>query len=100
MHRTYESTNAPVRITWFNDRIEIQNPGGPFGQVTKENFGRPGVVDYRNPHLAEAMKVLGYVQRFGVGIQLAQESLRKNGNPPARFTVEDTFVHVEMKKAV
>ncbi len=100
MHRTYESTNAPVRITWFNDRIEIQNPGGPFGQVTKQNFGKPGVVDYRNPHLGEAMKVLGYVQRFGVGIQLAQESLRKNGNPPAKFTVEDTFVHVEIKKSV
>jgi ATP-dependent DNA helicase RecG len=100
IHRTYESTNAPVRIIWFNDRIEIQNPGGPFGQVTKQNFGKPGVVDYRNPHLAEAMKVLGYVQRFGVGIQLAQESLRKNGNPPAKFTVEDTFVHVEVKRTV
>ena len=100
MHRTYESTNAPVRITWFNDRIEIQNPGGPFGQVTKENFGKPGVTDYRNPHLAESMKVLGYVQRFGVGIQLAQESLRKNGNPLAKFTAEDTFVHVEIKKTV
>lgn len=100
MHRTYESTNAPVRITWFNDRIEIQNPGGPFGQVTKQNFGKPGVVDYRNPHLAEAMKVLGYVQRFGVGIQLAQESLRKNGNPPAKFIVEDTFVQVEIKKTL
>ncbi len=99
MHRTYESTNAPVRVIWFNDRIEIQNPGGPFGQVTKQNFGKPGVVDYRNPHLAEAMKVLGYVQRFGVGIQLAQESLRRNGNPVAKFTVEDTFVHVEITKA-
>ena len=100
MHRTYESTHAPIRLTWFNDRIEIQNPGGPFGQVTKLNFGKPGVTDYRNPHLAEAMKVLGYVQRFGVGIQLAQEALRKNGNPPAKFTVEDTFVHVEVKKIV
>ena len=100
MHRTYESTNAPVRVTWFKDRIEIQNPGGPFGQVTKQNFGKPGVVDYRNPHLAEAMKVMCYVQRFGVGIQLAQEALRKNGNPPARFTVEDAFVHVEIKRTV
>src|SRR5205807_9611684 len=89
MHRTYVSSNAPVRITCFNDRIEIQNPGGPFGQVTKQNFGKPGVVDYRNPLLAEAMKVLGYVQCFGVGIQLAQESLRSNGNPSAKFTVED-----------
>ena len=44
--------------------------------------------------------MLGYVQRFGVGIQLAQESLRKNGNPLAKFTTEDTFVHVEIKKTV
>ena len=47
LHRTYEGTNAPVRIYWFSDRIEIHNPGGPFGLVTKENFGQPGVTDYR-----------------------------------------------------
>ena len=23
MHRTYKGTNAPVRVTWFSDRIEI-----------------------------------------------------------------------------
>ncbi|HYU52947.1 MAG TPA: RNA-binding domain-containing protein, partial [Gemmatimonadaceae bacterium] len=42
MHRTYESTNAPVRLTWFNDRIEIISPGGPYGTVTRQNFGQPG----------------------------------------------------------
>ncbi|MEQ8387067.1 MAG: ATP-binding protein [Coleofasciculus sp. A1-SPW-01] len=98
MHRIYEGTYAPVRITWFNDRIEIQNPGGPFGQVTKQNFGQPGVTDYRNPHLAEAMKNLGYVQRFGVGIQLARKELQKNGNPPPEFVVEDAHLLVTLKK--
>ncbi len=92
LHRTYEGTNAPVRITWFSDRVEIQNPGGPFGQVTRQNFGQPGITDYRNPHLAEAMKNLGYVQRFGIGIQLARRELEKNGNPPPEFVVEDTYV--------
>ncbi len=92
MHRTYEGTNAPVRITWFSDRIEMQNPGGPFGQVTRQSFGQPGITDYRNPHLAEAMKNLGYVQRFGVGIQLARQELAKNGNPPLEFVVEDAHV--------
>jgi ATP-dependent DNA helicase RecG len=29
MHRTYEGTNAPIRITWFNDRVGIRSPGGP-----------------------------------------------------------------------
>ncbi|WP_295427685.1 ATP-binding protein [uncultured Thiodictyon sp.] len=75
MHRTYESTHSPVRVYWFDDRIEIHNPGGPFGSVTPENFGRPGVTDYRNPNLAEALRALGYVQRFGAGISIARRLL-------------------------
>lgn len=70
MHRTYEGTNAPVHVYWYNDRIEVSSPGGAFGTVTATNFGTPGFVDYRNPNLAEAMRTLGYVQRFGVGITM------------------------------
>jgi ATP-dependent DNA helicase RecG len=92
LHRTYEGTNAPVRINWFSDRVEILSPGGPYGQVTRANFGRPDVTDYRNPHLAEAMRNLGYVQKFGVGIALARKELEKNGNPPVEFKIEDTYV--------
>ena len=97
LHRRYEGTSAPVRLTWFRDRVEILSPGGPFGQVNRANFGRPGISDYRNPHVAEAMKALGYVQRFGMGIQLAREELRRNGNPPLRFDVEDTYVLVTLE---
>jgi ATP-dependent DNA helicase RecG len=75
MHRSYEATNAPVRVYWFDDRIEIHNPGGPFGSVTPENFGQPGITDYRNPNLAEALRALGYVQRFGAGIAIARKAL-------------------------
>lgn len=92
MHRTYEGTNTPVRITWFNDRIEIQNPGGPFGSVTQDNFGQPGVTDYRNPNLSEAMKVLGFVQRFGVGISSARKALSDNGHPELKFEVNENFI--------
>ena len=55
-----------------------------------ENFGQPGITDYRNPHLAEAMKNLGYVQKFGLGIQLARQELQKNGNPPLELKPEDS----------
>lgn len=92
MHRNYETSNAPIRLLWFSDRIEIHSPGGPFGQVTKENFGRPGVTDYRNATLAEAMKNLGFVQRFGVGIATAQNLLLQNNNPPALFQVESNYI--------
>ena len=98
LHRTYEGTNSPVRIYWFSDRIEIHSPGGPFGQVTKENFGQPGVTDYRNPHLAEAMRVLGYVQRFGIGIEIARKLLEENGNPPPTFDVERNFILVTVRR--
>lgn len=98
MHRSYEATNAPVRVYWFSDRIEISNPGGPFGQVTRENFGRPGIADYRNPHVAEVMKTLGYVQRFGVGIALARTELSRNGNPPPEFQPEDSYTLVVVRR--
>lgn len=92
MHRDYQTSNAPVRLTWFNDRIEIQNPGGPYGQVTRQNFGHPGITDYRNPNIAEVMRNLGFVQRFGVGIQIARKELEDNGNPLPEFEVQDNHV--------
>jgi ATP-dependent DNA helicase RecG len=100
MHRLYEGTNAPVRIYWCADRIEIISPGGPFGQVTPENFGQPGINDYRNPHLAEAMRCLGYAQHFGVGIQIARDALVRNGNPPLEFRIDPRTVTATIRRAV
>ncbi|HBL29212.1 MAG TPA: transcriptional regulator [Acidobacteria bacterium] len=99
MHRSYEATNAPVRVTWYDNRIEITSPGGPFGAVTTENFGRPGLCDYRNPSLAEAFRVLGFAQRFGVGIATARRELQTNGNPPPEFEVHPSFVGVTLRAA-
>jgi ATP-dependent DNA helicase RecG len=67
--------------------------------VTRANFGDPGVTDYRNPHLAEAMKTLGYVQRFGVGIATARRLLAENRNPPPEFEPRDTHVLVTVRRA-
>ncbi len=94
IHRTYENTFAPIRVSWFTDRVEILSPGGLFGQVTPENFRR--TTDYRNPTIAEAMKVLGYVERFGVGIPRVYRALRKNGNPEPEFCFEANHVLVSV----
>ncbi|MGO9055890.1 MAG: ATP-binding protein [Candidatus Binataceae bacterium] len=91
MHRVYDNTSSPVRLYWFTDRVEIHSPGGLYGQVTRENFGK-GATDYRNPLVAEAMKVLGYVQRFGMGLPLTKSELEKNGNPEAQFGFQANFV--------
>ena len=100
LHRTYERTNAPIRVYWFNDRIEIHSPGGPYGNVTPENFGQPGVTDYRNPNISAAMKVFGFVQAFGRGIAIARNELARNGNPPPEFTVNQSFVLCVMRRKI
>lgn len=92
LHRTYESTNAPVRMYWFNDRIEITSPGGPYGNVTEENFGQPGITDYRNPNLCDILRTFGFVQAFGRGIATARRELEKNNNPPLDFVVSQSAV--------
>ncbi|WP_340683525.1 ATP-binding protein [Amycolatopsis coloradensis] len=96
MHRNYENSNAPVRIAWFDDRIEITNPGGPFGQVRADNFDR--VNDYRNPSLAAAMKSLGYVNRFGRGIGRIRAALERNGNPEPEFVVDASSWSVTIRR--
>jgi len=95
LHRDYQS-NQPVRFYQFTDRIEIQSPGGLYGDARKENF--PMVNDYRNPVLAEAMAVLGYANRFGRGVARAQRLLRENGSPEAEFTIEETHFLAQIPK--
>jgi hypothetical protein len=54
-------------------------------------FCRPGITDYRNPNLADAMRVMGFVQRFGIGIQTARMELKQNGNPDLKITNRGTW---------
>ena len=99
LHRNYEGTNAPIHLYWFEDRIEISNPGGPFGMVTEKNFGQPHIVDYRNPTIAEVLHNLDFVQKFGFGIQNAKNLLQANGNPEPEFMVSASNVIVTVRKA-
>lgn len=93
MHRNYDS-NTPIRFYSFTDHIEIQSPGGLYGEATPQNF--PTRNSYRNPVIAEAMKSLGFVNRFGYGVQRAQTLLAQNGNPLAEFEFDEHSVLVRI----
>lgn len=95
MHRDYQS-NTPIRFYWFSDRIEIQSPGGLYGEVTPDTLERRN--SYRNPVLAEAMRSMEYVNRYGYGIQRAQKLLQDNGNPPAQFEIDEKVFLVTIFK--
>ena len=95
MHRDYAST-APLRITWLDDRVEVQSPGGLYGEASAQNF--PQQTAYRNPVVAEALKGLGYVNRYGRGVVRAQDALARNGSPPAEFQFDPGYVLVTIRK--
>jgi ATP-dependent DNA helicase RecG len=97
IHRNYEATNAPIRVTWFADRMEILSPGGPYGGVTQQNFGK-GATDYRNPTIAQAFKSYGFVERFGIGIPIAREALQEAGADELIFQVNETHTHVTIRQ--
>ena len=94
MHRDYQSTK-PIRVYVFSDHLEIQNPGGLYGEATPGNF--PEVNAYRNPVIADALKTLGFVNRFGRGVLRAQQLLKQNGNPAAEFHLESHSVTVDVR---
>jgi ATP-dependent DNA helicase RecG len=96
VHRNYES-NTPVRFSVFSDRVEVASPGGLYGEVTRANFGDQS--SYRNPVLAEALKTLGFVNRFGYGIRRAERALAENGNQPLEITITDSTVLIIIRKA-
>ncbi len=85
IHRNYEGSTTPTMINHFDDRLEIHNPGSLYGDLSLDNF--PYGTSYRNPILAEAAKILGFVNRFGRGIAIAQKEMDRNNSPPIEFDV-------------
>lgn len=87
MHRAYNGNNSPIKFYEYSDRIEIDNPGNLYGKVNLENF--PNETDYRNPIIAEIMLNLGYVNRFGSGVNTVSTLLEENKSNPAVFLLGD-----------
>lgn len=95
-HRRYDATNAPSRISWFDDRIEFNNPGGPYGAASEGEFGEHS--DYRNPTLTQGLVEQGYVQRLGRGVRVTRAVLRKQGHPDLRVETDGYTIVTVFKR--
>ena len=98
LHRNYDSSGMPVKVYWYRDRIELMNPGGLYGEVTPVSIWK-NVTAYRNPGLAEGLKVLGLVERFGYGLPRARQALMENGNPDMIPQFEPGYVLFTLRAA-
>lgn len=95
VHADYSLAGSPIRITIFEDRLEIESPGLlPFGlKDIKE-----GVSKIRNRIIARVFRELGFIERWGSGIQRIISECREAGLSEPRFEEIGTHFRVTLYK--
>lgn len=80
IHREWAMTSQ-IRVSMFEDRVEILSPGGLPPGITEEEYLSGKLSVLRNRNLANVFYRLGFVEIFGTGItrikQLYEESLKR-----------------------
>ena len=80
IHRVWD-VESQIRVSMFDDRIEIISPGGLPPGITEDEYLAGKLSVLRNRNLANVFYRLGFVEIFGTGItrirQLYEESLRQ-----------------------
>ena len=77
-HTDYAQRGAPIRISIFDDRLEVENPGLlPFG-LTVDDLHH-GVSKLRNRVIGRVFHELGLIEQWGSGIQRMTAACRGAG---------------------
>lgn len=84
-HRDYSHfvRGSYIQIRLFADRLEIQSPGGLYGNVTEETLEQEQST--RNRLLMQIMEDLHLVENRGSGISTMIEAMRRANLEPPRF---------------
>jgi predicted HTH transcriptional regulator len=94
-HMDYSQKGAPIRLSIFEDRVEIENPGLlPFGLTINDIL--EGISKVRNKVIVRVMHELEYVEKWGSGIQRILASCRNAGLPDPEFREISTRFRVTL----
>lgn len=86
VHRSYSFSGSEVTVKFFDDRLEIESPGGFVPPVNAKTIY--SLRASRNANLMDAMRILGYVQMAREGTRRMRESMREFGLPEPTFSQE------------
>ena len=86
IHRDYSihTESAPITITMYSDRMEIENPGGLYGRMTLDSLGFVSA-DTRNPYIAGALEIMGETENRYSGIPTIRSAMKNAGLPQPVF---------------
>ena len=92
VHRTWD-INAHVRISMFQDRIEVSSPGGLPSGISEREYLDGQVSKLRNPILGNVFFRLRLIERFGTGVLRIKDAYRGSERQP-KFEVYENSICV------
>ena len=102
IHRDYSvhTDRSPVRLVMYEDRLELENPGGLYGRINIDDLGKVSA-DTRNPYLAGALEIMIDTENRFSGIPTVRAELKKAGIPaPVFIDRRGVFKVIFYKKSV
>ncbi len=86
-HREYAIYGSRIIIKMFRDRIEFHSPGAFPGDITPETALNKQFT--RNPAIAEVLKELEYIEKFGMGLDRVFEYVREHPLKPELPSIQE-----------
>ena len=93
-HRDYEIQGHETEVWFFEDRVEVESPGGAMPPATEAEL-REGIRTHssRNPLLVRALTDARYMRDEGEGMARIRDEMEANSLPPPEISVEQgTFI--------
>lgn len=86
IHRDYGimTEDSPIRVLLFDDRLEVENPGGLYGRLTVADLGNIPA-DTRNPFIAGNLEVMMQTENRFSGIPTIRAEMANAGLKPPVF---------------
>jgi ATP-dependent DNA helicase RecG len=91
IHRVWD-IHSHIRVSMFDDRVEIVSPGGLPSGISKEEYISGRISVLRNPILANVFSKLNMVETFGTGILRIKEIYKDSATQPVFDATENIIV--------
>lgn len=89
IHRDYSMTGTSIYVSVYDDRVEIENPGGLPAGLSLQDFGKTSV--RRNLIIADLFHRMSKVERIGSGIKRMRDLMKDAGLKEPHFEMTAFF---------
>ena len=96
-HRDWSVSGQKIRLSLFDDRLEIFSPGALPNNLSLAN-ALAGVSYYRNPNISQLCKDYELAEKAGRGLQKIFKTFHERNLPPPEIVNDPTFFQVVLKR--